>query len=93
DNTDTTADLAATLLDAQQHLSENIDTIIEENKQTFGFESQAAVDLGKKRMGEIYPTEWNEDAFVESELRMVEKANELGMIDAPPTEDIFEWVM
>lgn len=93
DNPDTTSDLAATLLDAQRHLSENIDTIIEENKKTFGFESQAAVDLGKERMDQIYPTEWNQDGFVESELRMVEKANELGMIDTPPTEDIFEWVM
>ncbi|GAA0285002.1 ABC transporter substrate-binding protein [Halobacterium noricense] len=92
-NADTTSDLAATLLDAQRHLSENIDSVIENNPSTFGFESDAAINLGKERMDQIYPTEWNEDSFVESELRMVEKANELGMIDAAPTEDIFEWVM
>lgn len=92
-NGDSTTALAKTLLDGQQYLSENIDTIIEENQETFGFETQAAVDLGKERMEQIYPSEWNKDGFIESELRMVEKANELGMIDAAPTEEIFEWVL
>lgn len=85
--------LANALLNTQQYLSKNIRSVVEENREAFGFESQEQVDLGKQRLNEIYPTEWNEEAFIDSEVRMVEKARDLGLIDAEPTEAIFNWVL
>lgn len=93
DNASAGENLANALLDTQQYLSENIERVVEENRDVFGFENQDQVDLGKERLNEIYPTEWSEEEFINSEIQMVEKARDLDLIDAEPTEEIFNWVI
>lgn len=85
--------LAKALKESQVYIQENMDTVIEENADSFGFQTQAQIDLGKERLTEIYPLEWNRDDFVESELEMVRRAKALGLIEPEPTEDIFNWVL
>lgn len=84
--------LASAFVETQQYLNENIDATVENNKSSLGLDTQEQVDLAKERLIDIYPTEWTKAAFKESELTMVRKANDLGLIDAEPTEDIFNLV-
>ena len=92
-NPDAGVGLAKALKESQVYIQENMSTVIEQNADSFGFETQEQIDLGKERLTEIYPTEWNRDDFVESELEMVKRAKSLGLIEPEPTEDIFNWVL
>lgn len=92
-NPDAGRSLALALREAQQFVQANMDSVIEEHSDSFGFETQEQIDLGKERLTEIYPTEWNRDEFIESESEMVRRARELGLIDVEPTDAIYNWVL
>lgn len=92
-NPDAATGLAEAFIETQQYLTENIDTVVENYSDSFGLENQAQKDLAKERLVDIYPTEWDIEAFQESEMKMVEKARDLGLIEAEPTENIFNEVL
>lgn len=85
--------LALALRESQQFIQDNMDAVIEEHSESFGFETQEQIDLGKERLTEIYPTDWNRDEFIESESEMVRRARSLGLIDVEPTDAIYNWVL
>lgn len=85
--------LAQATLDAQKFLQSNIDSAIDTYTDAFGLENDDQISLAKERLNRVYPTEWNRDAFVESELSVVRKGQELGLVDSDPTEEIFTWVL
>lgn len=92
-NTDAGVGLAKAFIDTQQYLSANMDAVVENYSDAVGLKTQAQIDLAKKRLQDIYPTEWNMDAFKESERKMVRKARERGLIEAEPTDAIFNEVV
>lgn len=92
-NPDAGVGLARALRETQQYIQANMSTVIDEHSDSFGFETQEQIDLGKERLTEIYPTEWNRDEFIESESEMVERARELGLIEVEPTDEIYNWVL
>lgn len=93
ENPDAAVGLARALRESQQFFQANVESVIEEHSASFGFETQEQKDLGKERLTEIYPTEWNRDEFIESEREMVVRARDLGLIDVEPTDDIYNWVL
>lgn len=92
-NPDAAVGLARALRESQQYIQDNMDSVIDEHSDSFGFETQEQIDLGKERLTEIYPTEWNQDDFIESESEMVRRARELGLIEVEPTDEIYNWVL
>lgn len=92
-NQEAAVGLARALRESQQYIQANMDTVIEEHSDSFGFETQEQIDLGKERLTEIYPTEWNREDFIESESEMVNRALDLGLIDVEPTDEIYNWVL
>lgn len=92
-NPDAGRSLAMALRESQQFIQANMDAVIEEHSESFGFQTQEQIDLGKERLTEIYPTEWNRDEFIQSESEMVRRARELGLIDVEPTDAIYNWVL
>lgn len=85
--------LALALRETQQYIQANMDDVIDQHSDSFGFKAQEQIDLGKERLTEIYPTEWVRDDFIESESEMVRRARGLGLIDVEPTEQIYNWVL
>jgi NitT/TauT family transport system substrate-binding protein len=92
-NPDAGVGLAEAFIDTQQYLNENTDTVVEEYSDSIGLENQEQIDLAKERLVNIYPDGWDIEAFQESERLMVQKARDLGLIEAEPTDDIFNEVL
>jgi NitT/TauT family transport system substrate-binding protein len=92
-NPDAGVSLAEAFIDTQQYLNENIDAVVEEYSDSIGLENQEQIDLATERLVDIYPSEWDIEAFQESERLMVQKARDLGLIEAEPTDDIFNEVL
>ncbi|MFC6723718.1 ABC transporter substrate-binding protein [Halobium palmae] len=92
-NPDAGVGLAKAFIDTQQYLNENVDSVIEEYSDSIGLENQEQIDLAKERLVDIYPSEWDIEAFQESERLMVQKAYDRGLIEAEPTDDIFNEVL
>lgn len=85
--------LAKAAGDTQQYIQGNIDTAIETYTDAFGLENENQVSLAKERLTEIYPAEWNKQGFLDSGYEMAQRAYDIGLIDAEPSEDIFNWVL
>lgn len=92
-NQDVANGLANAFIATQQYLNENMSSVVEKHKESFGLETKEQVKLAKERLADIYPAKWNKEKFQKSELTMVRKANERGLLDAEPTDAIFNWVI
>ena len=92
-NESAAAGLARATRDTQAYIQSNVDDVIENNQDVFGLENDDQVALAKERLDRIYPTEWNREAFVNSEMTVARKARELGLVDNAPSEEIFTWVL
>jgi len=93
ENQETGKALAQATLGAQKFLQNNIDSAIDTYTDAFGLENDDQISLAKERLNRVYPTEWNRDAFMKSELSVVRKGQKLGLVDSDPTEEIFTWVL
>jgi ABC-type nitrate/sulfonate/bicarbonate transport system substrate-binding protein len=87
-NNDTASRLRDAFEQGQQYLNDNLGPVLDDNADLFGLETEEQISLAKDRLAGIYPTTWSDDVF-DSEYRIVEHANEIGLIEAEPTRDIF----
>lgn len=85
--------LAKATRDTEAYVQNNIESVIDDYQDAFGLENDDQVSLAKERLDRVYPTEWNESAFVDSEMTVAQKGHELGLVDAEPSEEIFTWVL
>jgi ABC-type nitrate/sulfonate/bicarbonate transport system substrate-binding protein len=88
ENTALAQRLATSFEQGQQYITENLGTVLEENADLFGLETDQQIARANERLDGIYPTEWSSDLF-DSEYQIVERANELGLVEFEPTREIF----
>ena len=87
-NSEVASRLRAAFEQGQQYLTENLASVLENDADLFGLETDEQITRATDRLAGVYPESWSDDLF-DSEYRIVEHANELGLIDAEPTREIF----
>lgn len=80
--------LAAAIHDTQNYIEDNFDEVIESYTDSIGLEGDEQIELAKERLPGTYPTEWT-DELAESGLEFVEQAYDLGLLEAEPTNEIY----
>jgi len=85
--------LAKASRDTQAYIEGNIDSTIDTYTDAFGLENEAQISLAKERLTQIYPSEWDEQGFLDAGYNMARRANDIGLIEEEPSEDIFDWVL
>lgn len=85
--------LAKATRDTQAYIESNIETTIETYTDAFGLENEAQISLAKERLTQIYPSEWDKQGFLDAGYNMAQRANDIGLIEEEPSEDIFNWVL
>ncbi|NIC00960.1 ABC transporter substrate-binding protein [Halobacterium sp. R2-5] len=93
DNQESAVALAQASRDTQAYIEGNIESTIDTYTDAFGLENEAQISLAKERLTQIYPSEWDEQGFLDAGYNMAQRANEIGLIEEEPSEDIFSWVL
>lgn len=80
--------LARAVRDAQLHIEANFDAVLETYADLVGLATDEQIENAQNRMPGTYDADWSDD-ITESGLEVVRYANDLGILDVEPTEDIF----
>lgn len=81
--------ISAVTREAVDLIHQNPAQTIQDNKESQGLESDAAMKLAEKRLIEMYtPTPLN-DALIDSAFLEIQKGAEFGLIDVKPTRDFW----
>lgn len=88
ENQELAVQLAQAVRDAQLYIEANFDGVLESYADLVGLATDEQVENAQNRMPGTYDAEWSDD-IMESGLEVVRYANDLGILDVDPIEDIF----
>lgn len=88
DNADLAEQFARAFKDTQDYIEENFDEVLEENADLLGLATDEQIANAQERMPGTYSAEWSDD-IKESGLEAVRYANDLGLLDVEPIDEIF----